>query len=174
MWDVIGSAYRHAGAIHTTESHCESLDQPGISIFHFLQWVDDFGFHWLLFHHFVLNKLIIIKIVSKKNFNLNNKFNKIWCVIKVFPFFLHYLSKLSRELKHECVMLNIKPGASPQSTDSREQVAAGKIWEISCWILGYILFFRTNTTNVSPHLCAYDYVWCYLGNIKCHRLQEYK
>lgn len=50
--------------------------------------LNDFGFHWPLFHHLVLKKLIIIQIVSKKKkFNLNNNFNKIWCVIKVLPFF---------------------------------------------------------------------------------------
>ena len=51
--DVNGSAYCHAGAIHTTESRYKSSDRPVISIFHFVfqcdfesspQWVDGFAF----------------------------------------------------------------------------------------------------------------------------------
>lgn len=63
-----------------------------------------------------------------------------------------------------------------QSMNSREQVAARK----SGGIFWFILFFRTNATNIWQNSCDYDNNaqlrknWYYLGNIKYCRLQEYK
>lgn len=90
-----------------------------------------------------------------------------------------YINK-GRELMREFVMLNIKPGAVSQSMNSSEQVAARESDGIFWCIFWFILFFRTNTTNIRQNSCDYENNvqlrknWYYLGNIKYHRLQDYK
>ena len=84
--DAVKSAYRHAGAIHTTESNLR------VTVITFFTWLAvrlDLALNWLMSlvstdHCNFICSQKMIQCTSVNIFNLNDSFIKIWCVIKVF------------------------------------------------------------------------------------------